>query len=42
MSVSSQPEVDLTITPNAGVEVRSYEAEGVTAELAGLRVSVQP
>ena len=43
MSVSSQPEVDLTITPNAGVEVKKFmEAEGVTAERGGLRVSVQP
>src|SRR5688500_1330443 len=43
MSVSSQPEIDLTITPNAGVEVKEFmNAEGVTAEEAGLRVSVQP
>jgi len=43
MSVSSQPEVDLTITANAGVEVKKFmEAEGVTAERGGLRVSVQP
>ena len=43
MSVSSQPEIDLTVTPNAGVEVKKFmEAEGVTAEEGGLRVSVQP
>ena len=43
MSVSSQPEIDLTVTPNAGVEVKKFmDAEGVTAEAGGLRVSVQP
>src|SRR5512132_4723703 len=43
MSVSSQPEIDLTVTPNAGVEVKKFmDAEGVTAEEGGLRVSVQP
>src|SRR5919107_4539910 len=43
MSVSSQPEVDLTVTPNAGVEVKKFmDAEGVTGEEGGLRVSVQP
>ena len=43
MSVSSQPEIDLTVTPNAGVEVKKFmDAEGVTAEQGGLRVSVQP
>ena len=43
MSVSSQPEIDLTVTPNAGVEVKKFmDAEGVTAEVGGLRVSVQP
>ncbi len=43
MSVSSQPEVDVTITAAAGVEVQKFmETEGVTAELGGLRVSVQP
>ena len=32
MSVSSQPEVDLTVTANAGVEVKKFmDAEGVTA-----------
>src|SRR6266566_2070218 len=43
MSVSSQPEIELTVTPNAGVEVKKFmDAEGVTAEEGGLRVSVQP
>ena len=43
MSVSSQPEIDLTVTSNAGVEVKKFmDAEGVTAEQGGLRVSVQP
>ena len=43
MSVSSQPEIDLTVTANAGVEVKKFmDAEGVTAEQGGLRVSVQP
>jgi len=43
MSVSSQPEIDLTVTPNAGVEVKKFmDAEGVTVEAGGLRVSVQP
>jgi iron-sulfur cluster assembly accessory protein len=43
MSVSSQPEIELNVTPNAGVEVKKFmDAEGVTAEVGGLRVSVQP
>src|ERR1700712_707298 len=43
MSVSSQPEIDLGVTANAGVEVKKFmDAEGVTAEQGGLRVSVQP
>ena len=43
MSVSSQPEIDLAVTPNAGVEVKKFmDAEGVTAEQGGLRVAVQP
>ncbi len=43
MSVSSQPEIDLIITPVAGVEVKKFmDAEGVTVEQGGLRVSVQP
>jgi iron-sulfur cluster assembly protein len=43
MSVSSQPEIQLTITPTAGTEVQRFmEAEGVAADQGGLRVSVQP
>ena len=43
MSVSSQPEVDLTITSNAGGEVQKFmQAEGVSPAEGGLRVSVQP
>ncbi len=43
MSVSSQPEIDLAVTANAGVEVKKFmDAEGVTADQGGLRVSVQP
>src|SRR6478736_8894370 len=43
MSVSSQPEIDLAVTANAGVEVKKFmEAEGVTGEQGGLRVAVQP
>src|SRR5256714_4264886 len=42
MSVSSQPEIDLVITPVAGVEGKKFmDAEGVTVEQGGLRVSVQ-
>jgi iron-sulfur cluster assembly accessory protein len=43
MSVSSQPEVELVLTPAAGTEVKKFmAAEGVTAEDGGLRVSVMP
>jgi iron-sulfur cluster assembly protein len=43
MSTMSQPELDVVITPAAAVEVRKFmEAEQVTAEKGGLRVSVQP
>ena len=43
MSVSSQPEIVVTVTPGAGVEVKKFmDAEGVTATEGGLRVSVQP
>ena len=43
MSTMQQPEVMVVITPVAAVEVRKFmEAEGVTAELGGLRVSVMP
>lgn len=43
MSVSSQPELALTVTPTASVEVKKFmDAEGVTYDAGGLRVSVQP
>ena len=43
MSVSSQPELALTVTPVAGVEVKKFmDAEGVAYDAGGLRVSVQP
>ena len=43
MSVSSQPEVDITVTPQAGVEVKKFmDAEGVSSDVGGLRISVQP
>jgi iron-sulfur cluster assembly accessory protein len=43
MSVSSQPEIQLTITATAGVEVQRFmETEGVAPDQGGLRVSVQP
>jgi iron-sulfur cluster assembly accessory protein len=43
MSVTSQPEIALTITPVASTEVKRFmETEGVTPEDGGLRVSVQP
>ena len=43
MSTMQQPEVMVVITPVAAVEVRKFmEAEGVTDELGGLRVSVMP
>ncbi|MDQ3242696.1 MAG: iron-sulfur cluster insertion protein ErpA [Gemmatimonadota bacterium] len=40
---TTTPDIDLTLTAQAAVEVRKFmEAEGVTGELGGLRVSVQP
>jgi len=43
MSTSTTSDIELTVTPNAAVEVKKFmEAEGVTSELGGLRVSVQP
>jgi len=42
MSTSTTPDMDLTVTEQAAVEVRKFmEAEGVTSEQGGLRVSVQ-
>jgi len=43
MSTSTTPDIELTVTDNAAVEVRKFmSAEGVTGEEGGLRVSVQP
>ena len=43
MSTAQQPEVALVVTPVAAAEVKRFmEAEGVTPEQGGLRVSVQP
>ena len=43
MSTSTTSDIELVVTPNAAVEVRKFmEAEGVTGEAGGLRVSVQP
>ena len=43
MSTINQPEVALSITPAAVVEVRKFmEAEKVLPDVGGLRVSVQP
>ncbi len=43
MSTTQQPGIDLTVTQLAATEVRRFiEAEGVTPERGGLRVSVQP
>ena len=43
MSSSTTSDIELTVTPNAAVEVKKFmDAEGVTGEVGGLRVSVQP
>lgn len=43
MSTSTTSDIELVVTPNAAVEVKKFmEAENVTGELGGLRVSVQP
>ncbi|MGI8497751.1 MAG: HesB/IscA family protein [Gemmatimonadaceae bacterium] len=43
MSTTQQPLATVTVTPGASVEVRRFmEAEGVSGEQGGLRVSVQP
>ncbi|CAN5117010.1 iron-sulfur cluster assembly accessory protein [soil metagenome] len=43
MSVTSQPEIALVITPVAVTEVKRFmDAESVSPEQGGLRVSVQP
>ncbi len=43
MSTNVQPDIVVTVTPVAAVEVKRFmEAEGVGADVGGLRVSVQP
>ena len=43
MSTMNTPEVVVTITPAAGAEVAKFmQAENVTPDAGGLRVSVQP
>jgi iron-sulfur cluster assembly accessory protein len=43
MTVTSQPEVALTITPVAAIEVKRFmDAEGVSPDQGGLRISVLP
>lgn len=43
MSTTNTPEVLMTLTPGAGVEVKKFMAqEGVDPAVGGLRVSVQP
>lgn len=43
MSTINEPEVAVTVTAAAAVEVKKFmEAEGVAADAGGLRVSVQP
>ncbi len=43
MSTTQQPDLMLTVTPVAGVEVRKFMSqEGVDPAKGGLRVSVQP
>jgi len=43
MSTTTQPDLALTVTPTAAVEVKKFmDAEGVAYEQGGLRVSVQP
>jgi iron-sulfur cluster assembly accessory protein len=43
MGAVHEPAILVTVTPQAATEVRRFmEAEGVTPEAGGLRVSVQP
>ncbi len=43
MSTTNAPEIALTISANATAEVKKFmAAEGVSPEVGGLRVSVQP
>lgn len=43
MSTNVSPEIVVTVTPVAAVEVKRFmDAEGVSPDVGGLRVSVQP
>lgn len=43
MATSTQPEITMTITPAAGIEVKKFiEAEKVSPTEGGLRVGIQP
>lgn len=43
MSTNVSPEIVVTVTPFAAVEVKRFmDAEGVSPDVGGLRVSVQP
>jgi iron-sulfur cluster assembly protein len=43
MTISSQPELAIVVTPVATTEVKKFmDAEGVSYDQGGLRVSVQP
>ena len=43
MSTAQQPDISVVVTPVAATEVKRFmDAEGVTPEVGGLRVSVQP
>jgi len=43
MSASISSDIELTLTPQAVVEVKKFmDAEGVSGEVGGLRVAVQP
>jgi iron-sulfur cluster assembly accessory protein len=43
MSTAQQPDVSVVVTPVAAAEVKRFmDAEGVTPDVGGLRVSVQP
>ena len=43
MSTAQQPDIVVTVTPAASAEVMKFmDAEGVSPDVGGLRVSVQP
>ena len=43
MSTAQQPDLVVTVTPTASAEVKKFmDAEGVSPDIGGLRVSVQP